>query len=619
MTNSRLPVPRQTDAIDFDPRTLSPLIRRGVERLSQLAISQHSTPAQSSHPVLLWTLDSSLSGEDPSSMIVGDDTLFMTVSEVIVNSDSIWPGEMIGTKAFDARTGIEIWFEPWFVFAVHGTMLFISHKDEHGFAMHDVQSGAERWRYHHYLTYKASPTLETFFTVSDRLICGMFQTHPGYWTQGEMDARRLIGIDPQTGIERWRWEMLDRHHGGHELDETTGTLFALSFALEDRPGDQKWAAKDCCVYALDDQTGERLWSVPLEDSGDYMPWLRAFNGGVLVSQGEDAIVALEARTGQERWSFRSARTDAPELKGGIILCHDGRPKIGDFPDNPGTIFTLDGETGREQWRFVCDRSLGNLDFMAEEGIVFITEVVHDYESRPILHALEQATGRTLWTFTKQSISGLYVSAISAGIVYVRACPNDYFDRWRNGEFGENRVYALDARTGNVLWTIGHSRLGRVRSISGIIVMELYSGGVLCAFEPAHPIPFDQSPPAASHWEIAKQGTDDDEVFSRKLVPISESEVREPLDVAETNVIKPVTLSMLRDDWRVIMEEVERRDSILGARLEEAWPCFVDNGRVVLTTQSQEIREGINSDDSCSIVENVLQQLYQQEVRIIPIE
>lgn len=626
MSDSRLPVPRQTDALTFDLRSPSPLIRRGVERLSQLAITQQPKVAQAFRPTLQWSLNSSAwdfteLGTGSSYPVVGDDTLFFTVWEDVTYGDRDPTTEAMGTKAFDTRTGIEIWFEPWVVFAVHGTMLFATHGDEPGFVMHDAGSRTERWRYHDHLTYKASPTYETFFTVSDRLICGMFQTLAGYSSEGKENTRRLVGIDPQTGIELWSCELLDRHHGGHDLDQTTGTLFALSFSLEDLPGDQKWAAKDCRIYALDDQTGEHLWSVPLEDSGDYMPWLKAFNGGVLVSQGEDAVMALEARTGQKRWAFRSARTDAPELIGGIILCHDGRPKIEEFPDDPGTIFTLDVETGSELWRFVCNSSLSHLQCMAAEGIVFITEVVRDYDSRPVLHALEQATGRTLWTFTKQSISSLHVEAISAGIVYVSAAPNDYFDRGRTGAFGEQRVYALDARTGSVLWTIGttgNSSLERIYETSGIIIMKLYPEQVLCACEPAHPIPFDESPPAASHWEIVKQLVQDDEVFAPKLVLISESVASGPLDVAENDVIEPVTLSMLRDDWRLIKEEVKRRDSNLGALIEAAWPCFVDSGRVVFTAVVEETRDRINSDEMCSLIEDVLQGLYQQQVTVIPV-
>src|SRR6185437_7313189 len=77
------------------------------------------------------------------------------------------------------------------------------------------------------------------------------------------------------------------------------------------------------------------------------------------------------------------------------------------------------------------------------GVVYVGSYDHG------LYALEAATGRVRWRFAAPGpISG--TPTVVAGLVYVATCAICIAGQ---SQLGTQRSYALDARTGRVVWTV----------------------------------------------------------------------------------------------------------------------------------------------------------------------
>ena len=161
------------------------------------------------------------------------------------------------------------------------------------------------------------------------------------------------------------------------------------------------------------------------------------------------IHAFDGTEGNLRWSFKAGETiyDAPAAS-------DGRVYLRTY----GRIHALDEATGDEIWSFEGrhlfagdgDRMPGFASpLLVEDGVLAVPEV------RGALHGLDAATGRALWS--SRHGYAYAVAAAADGTLFV---------------YGE-RFYALDAATGDEIWSISGSW-----NISGEVTV---TDGVLYAY------------------------------------------------------------------------------------------------------------------------------------------
>ncbi len=249
---------------------------------------------------------------------------------------------------------------------------------------------------------------------------------------------------------------------------------------------------DGSVQALSPETGEPLWSAPVEEA-DGAPVVGA-DGTVYVASGKHHLVALDGDDGQPRWSreFQGWLVGAPAVSaegtlgmvlkehGDQVLCLDAatgetrwqRPlqqqsmlgrsvaispqgTILAFENADLSLRALDGQSGRTVWKFpVSDYLSGDLA-VGDDGSVYVSRTSGD------VLALDSQDGRLMW---KQKLGRSPAASAAAGAVFVRS--------------GDNRVSALDAGTGQPRWQqeIKDEKLGAPGvDAEGNVVLTDWSG------------------------------------------------------------------------------------------------------------------------------------------------
>ena len=229
------------------------------------------------------------------------------------------------------------------------------------------------------------------------------------------------------------------------------------------------------LVALDARTGRLLWRFRagvIESS----PLL--VHGLVYVGSWDHRIYAIDVRTHRPRWTFSTG----DEVKAGLAFA-GGTVYAASYD---GHVYALDARTGRLRWSGAAEARLrgrgsfyatpsvayGRIYVGATDGIVYAfgrrsgallwarrtrsfvyaaaavwrgTVYVGSYDHR--LYALDAATGEVRWSFdAHHPISG--APTVLDGVVYFSTCGScSSYERDANAR----RTFALDARTGRVVW------------------------------------------------------------------------------------------------------------------------------------------------------------------------
>lgn len=202
------------------------------------------------------------------------------------------------------------------------------------------------------------------------------------------------------------------------------------------------------VYALDADTGEERWRASFEDAWFERPAVA--NGTVYVFGSEDVLYALDAGTGEERWRYAGAtNVETPTVTDGTVYC-GGREKL----------VALDAETGEVRWRYDAEGGIARSPSV-RGGRVFAGEGTWRSGVHPRLHAFDAETGERRWSRRLPDDCELFRTAPTAadGAVYVGGGSHDIDD-------GRGRVVALDAVSGERTWTwVGDEPMNRAMALA----------------------------------------------------------------------------------------------------------------------------------------------------------
>jgi len=236
------------------------------------------------------------------------------------------------------------------------------------------------------------------------------------------------------------------------------------------------------VYALDERTGRPIWH---HDLGNNPAGIRAYGGprGVLGSiavrdgvayadSGSCVAAAFDARSGRQLWRRSICNTQllddtyaTPVVAGGLVLI--GISMIDDKPDDRGREIALDAKTGALKWTLYPQRYSGTGAGITttpavdeQTGIGYLgtgnpTPVTSpppgpDPGSDSMI-AFRVATGHVLWTYGPVNPHDSYDLDFFASPNRFSIRDGDSA-RWLIGEPNKNGIYyALDARTGSVVW------------------------------------------------------------------------------------------------------------------------------------------------------------------------
>lgn len=333
----------------------------------------------------------------------------------------------------------------------------------------------------------------------------------GDWS-GRLYARRL-----DDGSEVWS-SVLGRQIPG-ESDGTFFTVAASPLVTDDMVyvGDQ-----DSMFHAVDRATGEERWSVELDDHQDAgCHGSAVFVDGIVivgVSSGElgrslddytfrGSIVAYDATNGAEFWRVYVSEDDETSGAGVSVWSSPAvdrerqRVYIGtgntyEEPASPHSdaIISIDYTTGEVDWvrqftegdvyTLLMQQPQGpDADIGAAPNLFRIgdIDVVGAGDKAGAYAALERDTGEVIWM--TQLTEGSHLGGVMVAAAYADERIYVASNRWPSGFDTEtifipdfenpdntSEVFALDANTGQVLWSVPmpHPTLGAMAVAGGVV-------------------------------------------------------------------------------------------------------------------------------------------------------
>jgi outer membrane protein assembly factor BamB len=279
----------------------------------------------------------------------------------------------------------------------------------------DAKTGEWRWRRKFPYCSAASPT------VARGLVIETFVPAP--CTRGPRGVPGLV--------------VAMRESDGH-------TVWRFPVASESSPlvvgGLVIFGSWDHKVYALNVRTGKLVWSTTTDGEINSSPAYA--DGTVYIGDNSGTLTALHARTGATRWKarsfshFRSGREyfyATPTVAYGRVFA----------PNTDGTVYAFGAGTGNLLWA----RHVGTYVYTAP-AVWSQKLYVGTYDGR--FYALDAATGDTRWV--REMPAAVHgASTVMAGLVYLSTCGFCGHKGVRSAKQGPNGTYALDARTGKLVW------------------------------------------------------------------------------------------------------------------------------------------------------------------------
>jgi outer membrane protein assembly factor BamB len=252
-----------------------------------------------------------------------------------------------------------------------------------------------------------------------------FKTRDVAWSMAVEDGRihasdgpTLFALEAREGADLWRHSM-DGWVYSLKADRgtlVTGTRGGGVQAWEAVSGAKLWEISGCqtdfesseagpsvhdgTVYvwqegrlrALDARTGEERWSYPIGDAascgGVPIRLTHGPDGHVYVSAGS-RVLAVEAASGMVRWHFEApavflsppAFVPGPAVTGGGVY----------LADYLGTVYALDAADGRDRWRIATEARASIEPVLVAAGHVHVGSGMG-------LYTLDAVTGTPKWRF-----------------------------------------------------------------------------------------------------------------------------------------------------------------------------------------------------------------------------
>ncbi|WP_374121149.1 PQQ-binding-like beta-propeller repeat protein [Streptomyces sp. RS2] len=252
-----------------------------------------------------------------------------------------------------------------------------------------------------------------------------FKTRDVAWSMAVADGRihasdgpTLFALDAREGADLWRvqtdaWVYSLQADRGTVLTATRGggvqaweasagqKLWEVTGAQTDFESPEAGAAlhdgtayvwQDARLRALDARTGDERWSYPIGDAascgGVPVRLSQAPDGYVYVAAGT-RVLALEVASGHVRWHFEAPAVflapptfvPGPAVTGGGVY----------LADYLGTVYALDATDGRDRWRIATEARSSTDPVLVAAGHVHVG-------SGKGLYTLDAVTGTPKWRF-----------------------------------------------------------------------------------------------------------------------------------------------------------------------------------------------------------------------------
>jgi outer membrane protein assembly factor BamB len=230
-----------------------------------------------------------------------------------------------------------------------------------------------------------------------------YKHRPPYRRTWRLDAGDTIEFPPSVG------------YGNVYVAQQKGRFFAL----DGKTGKPAFKTKDFGRCAASSPTVGRNGTVyqsymhPVGDLSDPCPQGAANPDGF--------VIAMDARTGRQKWRFESMPIESSPLLRGKRLF------VGSWD---GNVYALNARNGKQIWSSAIGSKV-NASPAYFNGRIYVA----DYTGT--LHALDARTGRRIWS-ASDATEFYYATPVAAyGRIYIGST--------------DGTMYAYGARTGNLLW------------------------------------------------------------------------------------------------------------------------------------------------------------------------
>jgi len=256
----------------------------------------------------------------------------------------------------------------------------------------------------------------------------------------------LYAVNATTGEKVWRFRPDDTFLGPFGGDVVSapaydnGTVY-VGTACVCGNGNKLWAINATTGVEEWNRSYARFYGPPTVD-----------NGTVYVGLNNDTMLAVDADTGDAKWTF-----DAWGNIGTSPAYQDGTVYVSTSSYGTDYLYALDAETGQENWNY-------SYEPVAEVGSFGSPVVAHDrvylpntLSDTPKIHAFDADTGEQLWNYSTNGNPTGGV-AVAGCTVYTAT--------------GFGTVHALDAGTGTEQWqsTVGGRVNSQVSVANGMVYM-----------------------------------------------------------------------------------------------------------------------------------------------------
>ena len=253
---------------------------------------------------------------------------------------------------------------------------------------------------------------------------------------------------------------------------------------------------DGVLYGLDARTGNERFTYRTKGPIGGTPVFA--DGLIYFANGESRIYAIDAATGAWRWQYEREAPETFTIRGiGTPLAHGGRVYAG-FSD--GHLAALNARTGEVIWaRSLAGDATRFVDVDAPPVIEGDTLYAASYSGG--LYAMDPASGDVKWRFAAEGATSVQVSGDRV-----------YFAATRTG------VHCLDLQ-GRIVWRQGLAAQGELSAISllrdryllvsaadaGTYVVDARSGTLLQFFRPGKGVPAPPSSDGNSVFVLTNTG------------------------------------------------------------------------------------------------------------------
>ncbi|MEV6835365.1 serine/threonine-protein kinase [Streptomyces sp. NPDC051133] len=294
-----------------------------------------------------------------------------------------------GWRPWRFRMSNDVWGTP----AVDGDLVYVTSFEVHAL---DVASGRRRFKTRDVAWSMAvadgrihasdGPTL---FALDAREGTDLWRLSTDAWVYSlQADHGTVVTGTRGGGVQAWEAA------GGQKLWEITGcqTDFESPEAGPVVHDGTVYVWQDARLRALEARTGDERWSYPIGDAascgGVPVRLAPADDGYVYVSAGT-RVLAIEAVSGMVRWHFEApavflcppAFVPGPAVTGGGVY----------LADYLGTVYALDATDGRDRWRIATEARSSIEPVLVAAGHVHVG-------SGKGLYTLDAVTGTPKWRF-----------------------------------------------------------------------------------------------------------------------------------------------------------------------------------------------------------------------------